>query len=210
MPNTFPIRPRIPYLRIFECFADQFLTQKVAIVLKYKILGFSGFQTRVLTPLSQVATLNIEKETWRNKIRKLGIDNEIWPAPIVAYLEHWSSDTLPALFRYEPWHMCPLNQGRVMGTSDPAQTNGGVSTSTFSFSIPQKKKSWIKKPHGICKKPSRSSPGRCSQTGDSAGDDQNSTWKTIDDKFGIYTLLGVCTHTHHLCIYIWKIIPIVL
>ena len=39
------------------------LTQKVAIVLKYKILGFSGFQTRVLTPLSQVATLNIEKET---------------------------------------------------------------------------------------------------------------------------------------------------
>ena len=103
MPNTFPIRPRIPYLRIFECFADQFLTQKVAIVLKYKILGFSGFQTRVLTPLSQVATLNIEKETKeRIKIRKLGIDNEIWPTPIVAYLEHWSSDTLPALFRYEP------------------------------------------------------------------------------------------------------------
>ena len=48
--------------------------------------------------------------------------------------------------------MCPLNQGRVMGTSDPAQTNGGVSTSTFSFSIPQKKKSWIKETgHGICK-----------------------------------------------------------
>ena len=62
MPNTFPIRPRIPYLRIFECFADQFLTQKVAIVLKYKILGFNGFQTRVMTPLSQVATLNIEKK----------------------------------------------------------------------------------------------------------------------------------------------------